>query len=299
MFTLKVEALTGEILTLTQNESDYQITNIDGLNPPKAIINTSNVAGMDGNKFNSARLEGRNIVITLRLNGNVEKNRIKLYRYFRTKQWCKIYYKNSSRDVYIEGYVESIETDLFSQSEIMQISILCQNPYFQDAQEIVDDISKVVKEFEFPFAFGDNGATQDGIEIVESDLDDAKEFSTYEYERVTEIFNESENETGVIINITFTATVNSPKIIDTITGEYFELRGTYNVGDEVVINTNKGNKSVKLIRNGIESSLFGNLVLGSTWFQLRVGSNYYSYSATRNDTFMRVIYKHNNIYEGV
>ena len=100
MFTLKIENIKNNILELTQNENKYQVLSVKGLNPPNAQINRSTVAGLDGSKFNSSKLEERNIVITLKLNGEIETNRIDLYKFFNTKQWCKIYYKNESRDVY-------------------------------------------------------------------------------------------------------------------------------------------------------------------------------------------------------
>lgn len=299
MFTLKVESTSGEVLRLTQNESVYQIVDIDGLNPPKAVINSSTVAGMDGTRFKSSRLQERNIVITIRINGNVEENRINLYRYFRTKQWCKVYYKNGVRDVFIEGYVDSIDCDLFTQSELMQISIVCQDPYFKNAQEIVNDISKVIYQFEFPFSFGDNGATHDGVTIVSSSLDDAMEFSVFEQDLITQIDNKSETEVGFTIDITFIGYAYGPKIVDIITGDFFEIDGAYNVGDRIVINTIKGKKSVKLYRNGVESNLFTKLTQGSKWFQLRLGANFYRYEARVGEAYMRIVYKHNELFEGV
>lgn len=288
MFTLKVQNTTGDILLLTTNESDYQVIDIDGLNPPKAVINSSTIAGMDGSKFKSSKLLERNIVISIKLNGNVEQNRIKLYRYFRTKQWCKIFYKNETRDVYIEGYVENIDCDLFTNKEIMQISIICQNPYFKNLEEIINDISKVLNNFEFPFAFGD------GI-----DTDEPIEFSTYEYEKISNVFNESEVDTGVVIEMSFTGEAKDPKIINVLSGEMFQILGTYNVGDVIIIDTNKGNKHVHLISNATTYNLFNQIVFGSTWFQLKIGNNYFSYAATRGDAFINIIYKHHNLYEGV
>ena len=48
MFEAKIENKKGNILTLSQNESDFQIIRITGLNPPNAQINTNNLAGMGG-----------------------------------------------------------------------------------------------------------------------------------------------------------------------------------------------------------------------------------------------------------
>ena len=71
MFTLKIENIKNTILELTQNESNYQILSVKGLNPPNAQINRSTIAGLDGSKCNSSKLEERNIVITLKLNGDI------------------------------------------------------------------------------------------------------------------------------------------------------------------------------------------------------------------------------------
>lgn len=51
MFTLKVENAKGAILELTNNEENYQVTNIEGLNPPNANINTANYANGDGSSL--------------------------------------------------------------------------------------------------------------------------------------------------------------------------------------------------------------------------------------------------------
>lgn len=288
MFILKVENKNNQILTLTQNEQNFQIVNIDGLNPPKAIVNSSPIVGMDGSKFNSSRLEERNIVITLRLNGDVEKNRIFLYRYFKTKQWCKIFYKNNTRDVYIEGYVESIDCDLFTDNELMQISIVCHNPYFKEAQEIIDDISKVLAAFEFPFAFGDGNGTDDPIE-----------FSTIDNERIATVTNDSEVETGAIIEFTFDGSVTDPFIKNVVSGDTITIRGNYDVGDRIVVNTNKGNKGIVLYRNGVSINIFNKIVKGSSWLQLELGDNMFSYGASEGAEYTYISFRHYNIYEGV
>ena len=38
MFTLKVENAKGAVLELTNNEKNYQVADISGLNPPNANI---------------------------------------------------------------------------------------------------------------------------------------------------------------------------------------------------------------------------------------------------------------------
>lgn len=284
MFTLKIENKKNEILELTQNESDFQIVSVTGLNPANAQINRSTIAGLDGSKFNSSKLEDRNIVITLKLNGDVEANRIRLYRYFSTKQWCKVYYKNSSRDVYIEGYVETCECDLFSASEIMQISIICPNPYFKALEEIVDDISKIIAMFEFPFS-----------------IEDPIPFSEVDLSKVTNVQNNSEIETGVIVEVEFLKNINKLLIRNIDTGQTMTFNYAFKEGDFLSIDTNKGSKSLKLIRNAQEINIFSALSKTSEFIQLTVGDNYFSYLADdgENDDGVSITFRHYTLYGGV
>lgn len=286
MFTCKVENNRNNILTLTQMESMYQIVNILGLLPPSAQINTSKIAGLDGTQFNSSTLNERNIVITVKLNGDVERNRISLYRFFRVKEWCKFYYKNGTRDVYIEGYVDSIDGDIFTNKEMIQISILCPNPYFKDAEEIIDDISKVLSAFQFPFAIN----TSQPIP-----------FSNIDISKITNVYNNSESETGVIIEIDVLGIVNTIQIRNTQTGKTFTLNYNFIENDKIIIDTNKGNKSVKLIRNAQTINLFTSMKKGSTFFQLDIGDNLFSYLADNglSDEFVFVRFKHYTLYGGV
>lgn len=283
MYVLKIENAKGDVLQLTQNEANYQIIKISGLNPPPAVINNSSVAGMDGSKFNSARLQERNIVITVKINGDVERNRLNLYKYLGTKQKCKIFYTNARRDVHIEGYVETIECDLFSIKQQMQISIICNEPYFKSASKMVDDISKVLNLFEFPFAIDLPGI----------------EFSSVDASRVVNVLNESESETGIIIDISVRGKVRNPVIRNIDTGEYFQINIDLDVGDHVVIDTNRGSKSIKLIRGETTSNIFNKIARNSTWFQLRIGDNFFAYESEIGAEFMYIIFNHYYMYEGV
>mgnify|MGYP003289573916 CR=1 FL=1 len=286
MFVAKIENTKKQILTLTQDESRFQIYNIEGLNPPKATINSSKIAGLDGSKFNSAKLDERNIVIYIKLNGNVEANRLFLYSFFNTKEWCKFYYKNGSRDVYIEGYVEAAECSLFTNNEIMQVSILCPNPYFKAMQEIVDDISKTISKFTFPFSIN---------------LNEPIEISTLDTSKVTNVYNDSETETGVIIQIDVLDNVNVILIRSVTTGETLRLTYAFMENDRIIIDTNKGKKSIILIRNAIQYNIFGAMAKGSSFFQLGIGDNWFSYliDSGVNDDLVNISFKHYTLYRGV
>ena len=85
MYSLKVENHRKDTLELTNNPN-YTVYKIEGLNPPPAVINSSVNTTSDGSKINNTRLESRNIVIYTTIEGDVEANRINLYKYFPVKK---------------------------------------------------------------------------------------------------------------------------------------------------------------------------------------------------------------------
>ena len=280
MFDLSVKNITGDILRLTRNNS-YAITGVTGLTPVAANINTSATGINDGETYNSARLGYRNIVITLYFTHDIEKNRIKLYDYFQTKQFCTLYFSNYSRDVCIDGYVETFECDLFSVSETAQISIICPNPYFKSVSEIVNSSSVIISNFEFPTEFN----------TVESS-------TTSENNNVI-IPNSGDVTAGMDIVMNFTGAVTNPVIRNAATGEYFRLNRDFVSDDVVTVNTRNGEKSVKLTRLGVDFNIINALDAGASWLQLRRGNNTLYFNADSGVDHMTVTFKHTDLFAGV
>ena len=155
MYSLIVENKYGEKLELTHNYN-YDVTNVDGLNPPEATINTSKNAGSDGSVFNSAYTNSRQIVITMAVNAPTEANRIALYKYFKPKQPVKLYYKNKTRDLWISGYCQSMGIEYFEKKEVVQITVQCPQPYFNGSSVKVQELSSIVPMLEFPFSINES-----------------------------------------------------------------------------------------------------------------------------------------------
>lgn len=286
MFTAKIENASGDMLTLTGNEPVYQVIKITGLNPPHAQINTTSIVGLDGARFNSAKLNTRNIVLTVKINGDVETNRLNLYHYFRTKEPCTFYYANDTLDVSINGYVENVECDLFTNNELAQISIICPYPYFKSISQVIADSSNVLGLFVFPFSIN---------------ADEPIAFSSLQTNGDIEVYNASESETGALIDITVKNSVNTIQINDVVSGDTLTLSYSFIAGDKISINTNKGQKSISLIRNGLITNIFSALQQGSTFFQLMSGINLFEYTtngvSASNDIL--ILFRFYNVYRGV
>ena len=284
MFELILENVNGDQLSFAQN-SPFTVTEIEGLNPPDATINMSELALIDGAKYNSAKVNIRTINIAFAIEYAAAENRIEVYKVLKSKQYVKMIYNGSIRHVYAEGYIESIQISYFEMKQIVTCNILCPSPYFKDVQDMVEDLSSIIKSFHFPFA-----STAEP-EIV---------FGYYGGMVGIDIENNGDVECGLIIQIYVRNAVTNPKIFDYITNEYFGFTYSLQRGDLVTIDTRKGYKSVKLLRGAVETNLFNYIMQGSTWLQLPTSGSTYVYEVGSGSTAsLNITFTHTNLYEGV
>lgn len=286
MFVAKIENSGGEVLTLTGAESKWQVFDIAGLDPPAAQINLTNLAGLDGARLNSTKLGTRNVVISLKINGDIEGNRLELYRFFRAKKTCTFYFANGRRDVKIDGVIESVECPQFTNQEIMQVSIICPYPYFRALAEIKADISNEIDGFSFPFSIN---------------VGNPIPFSVYVAHREVDVFNDSDTETGAVIEVEFSGAVSKVMLANVGTGETLTVNYNFVNGDIMTIDTNKGQKNLALTRGGVKYNLFPGLASGSTLFQLRPGSNVFTYFADDGaaDANVHITFTFSDLFAGV
>jgi phage-related protein len=269
-------------MELTHNPA-YDIQEIDGLDPAQAVINATRNAGQDGSTFNSAYVQERQITITLVINKPAEANRIALYRFFKPKFPVRLYYSNGERDVYIDGYTQTVMVDFFAKKEAAQITVICPRPYFQAAEDQLEDISSVVSLFEFPFSIAAEG-------IPFSELD----FNT---ERV--ITNMGDVDAGIEIVMHARGAVQNPRIYNVQTQEALVLNVTMEEGDTITINTGRGEKVATLLRDGVETSIAGKIAEGSTWLQLAPGDSLINTIADVGTENLEVYITFRALFEGV
>ena len=283
MYTFTVENQYGQSLELTHNDA-YAVKSILGLDPPDGIINTVRNAGQDGSVFNSAYMDERVITITLAINYPAEINRINLYKYFKIKYPVKIRYKNGSRNVWIIGYTQSVQIAFFDKKETAQITVRCPDPYFNDANTTMQEMSNVLALFEFPF------------DIEETD---PVEMSRIELGREQNISNRSDVPIGMKIRIYASGNVVNPQIYNVRTGEFLKILDTMITGDVIEINTMKGSKSATRYREGVKTSMIGYFAEGSVWLQLLPGENVMAMYADVGAENLYIDITSTDQYEGV
>lgn len=285
MYSLIIENEQGDRLTFNELGGAFTITDIQGLNPPKATIFTGTSALIDGGIYNSAKTEMRDVKIAFAIEYTAEYNRMEMYKVLRVKKPVTIYYKSDLLDVWTKGYVQTISPTYFAKKQIVTVDILCPFPYLKGAQEIINELSNILKGFHFPFASTSTPSLVMG-EITSLNIID--------------IENLGGIETGLTIELYAKNTVQNPRVLNYVTGDYMALAFTMEAADLITIETEKGNKSITLLRSGVRTNLFNYLAEGSKWLQLELGNNEFTYTMDSGSmTDLLVTFKHHDLYEGV
>lgn len=257
MFTLEVTNEYDQTLSLTQNPA-YSIKSISGLDPPEASINKTKLANSDGSEFNSAFLNDRQIIITMAIESPAELNRNNLYTYLKSKKKVKIHYKNGIRDVYTEGIIQKVDVSFFEKKEIAQITIDCVNPYFLNEEDSNADISAVQALFEFPFM-----------------ISEPIPFSEIEAAEPVQVINKGNDQTGVIITLTAYrhSVAGNISITNLNNNMTFKINRGISAGDQIVVNSIRGEKSLYYISNGVKTNILNSMDRTSQWIVLEPGIN--------------------------
>lgn len=151
-------------MVLTQPElSGFIVKSIDGIGPANANINMMELATIDGSIFNSARLNTRDISLSLLYTinpdigiNNIEEARRKSYKYFPVKKPVTLTFKtdaeiNGHNPIHVLGYVEKNEPKIFQKQEGTTISIKCADPYFHSESYTKKMFYGVDPLFEFTY----------------------------------------------------------------------------------------------------------------------------------------------------
>lgn len=286
-------------MELTRPEkSGFIVNSITGLGAGTASINTTDVATNDGSLYNSARANSRNIVLSLRFlfQDTIEDVRQKSYKYFPLKKKVTLKFETDNRLSEIDGYVESNEPEIFSKEEGSDISIICPYPFFHSAAgDQVTVFSGVEPAFMFPFS--NNSLTENLLLMGE-----------IQHKTENVVIYEGDVETGITITIhalgaasditIYNVSTREKMFIDTVKLQSLTGAGI-TAGDDIIICTVKGQKSVRLVRQGVTTNILNCLGKNADWFQLSKGDNIFAYTADTGTTNLQFKIENRILYEGV
>lgn len=254
---VNVQNSRGSILELPLEDSSggFVVKEIEGLEPVKANLVSSSFANQDGEQFQSSRREARNIKIKLGYEpnwatGSIKDLRDKLYQYFMPKASPLLTFNLFDKlaedvfsqylDLNIIGMVETFDAPLFTSDPEANISLMCFDPDFYDP----------------------NVVTVNGDTVSDA--------------TVQTISYAGSIETGFIFNLRpdraiteFTIYLTSPD------GKLITSYFAYNLlaNDVLQVSSVVGQKSVNLVRAGVQSSVLYSMSPQSGWPLLYPGDN--------------------------
>jgi hypothetical protein len=242
----------GGVLTLPIYEpTNFAVMDVQGLDPVKANIVTSNFSQMDGVQYQASRREMRNIFLRIRILSNpgglsVQDLRKQLYSYLLPKSDVKMKFtQDYTNSFFIEGQIESFDAPIFVKEPEAIISILCFDPDFY--------LSEI--------------QSQTGVTVGSTSTENVN-LQYY-----------GEIDTGFNFKLTANTNVESVTLVNTASDgsvRKMEFTGSPLLisGDVLDVNTIPGDKYVRRIRSNVSTSVLYTLSRTSDWLKLYPGVNY-------------------------
>ena len=256
--TLHYIGANGGLLDLLNNPY-FHLIEVDGMTGIASDIAAATTPGMDGDRVNSVRAQPRPIVLSFKIkdSANVEEAKRYILRVIKHKQNGRLVLHQDGRDVEIAGVVEEISMPRFEQGVTMQVSLYCSAPYWQDVEDVVIEISRVLDAHYFPIEIGGLAFPVDGVVMGVYDTNMTRTYT-----------NDGDAECGMVITIIALNDVVNPRIYKA-DGSFIGVVDNMVTGDEIVINTNRGEKGIS--KNGVNA--LNKIMPGSKFIQLETGDN--------------------------
>ena len=248
------------------NSQYFTITGIDGFTTVQSSIASVVVPFVDGDTITNIQAQPRSVVLYLRLKetAGIETAKRYIFQYVKPKLTGTLRLEQDGRNIELVGVVEAIDLPRFEQGCTMAITLHCSQPYWQDVDFVVQEISQIINLHYFLLPEGGLAFSADGVP-----------FGAYDDDLTQELPNNGDVETGMVITIIALGEVVNPRIYNTYTGEYIGVTDTLQGNDAVTISTIKGQKTIT--KNG--ENIIDKIMSGSTFLQLATGTNEFTIQA--------------------
>ena len=266
---LEYISATGSRLPLVTNEY-FELTHVDGQTAASTSVSSNVIGGADGDSVTNVQADPRNIILDLRIKSGVDVEAAKrhILKIVKIKQRGTLEWTQRERTLSISGIVESVEMPRWTNKVIMQITLRCDQPFWEDAEFIVQQISEAISLHYFTTDANDMlYFPEDGIVLGE-----------YDTIRTRHFHNDGDVSVGLELSIVALDTVTNPIIYDG-NGNFFgigygdgERKVVMQMGDNIIVKTHKGQKSVTM--GGV--NLLPKIRPKSTWLQMAAGDNLFT-----------------------
>lgn len=263
------ENKSGQRLDLLNNRKYFKLTAAEGLHGVDVEFSESESANVDGSTVENARALPRGIALKFAMQGDVEAGLDLFHGVIKSKQVGKLIKTENERETKVQGRVTIPPYSRLENPVTVELQLYCGQPYWEDVQELVGTISEIVDLLYFPEA--GRGFPEEGVP-----------FGGLNIEKTQTITNDGDTSVGLTIVINALGEVKNPRIACSSgeqNGFYLRLNTTLNDGDEVIISTHKGAKSITIngsaYKNGVPIYSLLEYV-SEDWLQLETGANVFN-----------------------
>lgn len=255
----------------------FLLSKIEGLGDVDAEVQRQKSPFQDGSTHIDTLLNERFLPLEISILGkgreDISAKREQLSRVLNPKLEGMLIYENGRVVREIKAYSEHVPkfpTDRGQNYQISLVSLICPTPFWQDINpeyiKLEDFISNFHFSFHFPVRFASRGDSKN-------------------------LMNNGDVPTP--IKVTFKGEAVNPKITNLTTGEFIKVNRSIPAGYRLVINTEFGNKTVEIVApDGVATNALGYIDLDSSFFELQVGENKFSFITDGGKPEVYVEYKH-------
>ena len=273
------ENQNGQRLDLLNNRKYFKLIAAEGLHGIETDFSETESPYTDGTTVDNVRALPRGIALKFALCGDVESGLNLFHSVVKSKQIGRLIKREGEREAKVLGRVTVPPYTRNSDRVEIELQLYCGQPYWEDVEELIGTIAEFMDLLYFP-ASG-RGFPEVGVPFGVSNLDKAQT-----------IANDGDTAVGMTIVIVAHGTITKPRIscsTGSQNGWYMQLNTTLEDGDEVVISTHRGKKSITINGNDyINGDPILSLLeyVGNDWLQLETGENTFNITSDTENAQM-------------
>lgn len=265
---------SNEELALSMTDTPFYILNNVDWGVVQGTHHSYKYVNQIGVSITSTSLKERSITVTGWIIADTEEEMDErkqfLNRYFDPRYEIDVMYKGYFLRFVPDNTVKYGTSEKENNDTIVQFQIkgTCADPLFSEINGSKETIAATIATFHFPLIMSTN-LYEKGIV-----------FGYRQPSLTAKVTNKGAVEVGMKIVFKAIGELTNPRLIDVDTREFVAIEKSMVAGEEIVINTNVGEKSIQgKIGNEDYSNYFMYKDLDSTWLQLRLGDNLFRYDA--------------------
>ena len=253
----------GETIEFQYDGDPFRLSETDGFAAAEYTVNTSQNSGQDGETYNGAVANKRNLIITIEIDSDYQVQRNKLYSFFQPRSEGTVYYyEDGAPGCRSDYYVEKIEIDESGAVRSGSISLICPDPKWYALEDQLTQLAVWRGGITFPLRIHPPFTVTEKVNTL-----------------IGNVHNDSAVPMGLTVKFTASGEVVNPSLYDVNRYELMQINTTMHAGDKIVITTGDGNKRVKLISGGVTSNINNLMAYPPKWLKAYQGDNLFRYNA--------------------